>query len=122
VAFDAARPMVRVLHDVSLRGMQVAADLALLRAPTQVKLPDRYLFWDLYGDVAALHGKWKMVGQISNHHGKFDKAVREAEGAKFALYNLDEDLGETIDVSEKFPEVYRDLKSRHLDWLRQFAQ
>jgi arylsulfatase A-like enzyme len=96
--------------------------LPLLRAPTQMKLPDRYLFWDLYGDVAALHGKWKMVGQISNHHGKFDKAVREAEGAKFALYNLDEDLGETIDVSEKFPEVYRDLKSRHLDWLRQFAQ
>ena len=63
-----------------------------------------------------------MVGQISNHHGKFANAVHEAEGTKFALYNLDEDLGETTDVSETFPEIYRDLKIRHLDWLRQFAQ
>ena len=96
--------------------------LPLLRAPTQVKLPDRYLFWDLYGDVAALHGKWKMVGQISNHHGKFANAVREAEGAKFALYNLEADIGEQTDLSEKVPEIYRDLKTRHLEWLRQFAK
>lgn len=96
--------------------------LPLLRAPTQVKLPDRYLFWDLYGDIAALHGKWKMVGKISNHHGKFDKAVSEAEGAKFALYNLEEDIAETTDLSDKFPEIYHDLKTRHLEWLRQFAK
>jgi arylsulfatase A-like enzyme len=96
--------------------------LPLLRAPTQVKPPDRYLFWDLYGDVAALHGPWKMVGQIPNHHGKFANAVRDAEGAKFALYNLEQDIGEKTDVSEKFPEIYRDLKTRHLQWLRQFAE
>ena len=96
--------------------------LPLLRAPTKVKLPDRYLFWDLYGDVAALHGKWKMVGQISNHHGKFANAVREAEGAKFALYNLEADIGEQTDLSEKVPEIYRDLKTRHLEWLRQFSK
>src|SRR5258706_4268197 len=29
-----------------------------LRAPTTVKLPDRYLLWDLYGQVGALHGSW----------------------------------------------------------------
>ena len=95
--------------------------LPLLRDPAHVKLPDRYLFWDLYGDVAALHGKWKMVGQISNHHGKFDKAAQEAEVTKFELYNLEQDIGETTDVSEKFPEIYLDLKTRHLQWLRQFA-
>jgi arylsulfatase A-like enzyme len=95
--------------------------LPLLRDPSHVNLPDRYLFWDLYGDVAALHGKWKMVGQISNHHGKFDKAAQEAEAAEFELYNLAEDLSETTDVADKFPEVYADLKARHLQWLRQFA-
>jgi arylsulfatase A-like enzyme len=95
--------------------------LPLLRDPTHGKLPDRYLFWDLYGDVAALHGKWKMVGQISNHHGKFDKAAEEAERTTFELYDLDADLGETTDVADKYPEVYRDLKTRHLQWLRQFA-
>jgi arylsulfatase A-like enzyme len=95
--------------------------LPLLRDPGNRKLPDRYLFWDLYGDVAAIHGSWKMVGQISNHHGKFDKAAQEAEGAKFELYNLDDDLSESTDVADKYPEIYRDLKTRHLAWLRQFA-
>jgi arylsulfatase A-like enzyme len=95
--------------------------LPLVRAPKEVKLPDRYLFWDLYGDVAALHGKWKMVGQISNHHGKFDKAAEEAAAAKFELYNLEEDLGETTNVADRYPDIYRDLKMRHLQWLRQFA-
>src|SRR6185369_14877349 len=95
--------------------------LPLLRDSSHVKLPDRYLFWDLYGDVAALHGSWKMVGHISNHHGKFDKAAQEAETTDFELYNLAEDLGETTDVAEKNPEIYRDLKTRHLNWLRQFV-
>jgi arylsulfatase A len=95
--------------------------LPLLRDPKHGKLPDRYLYWDLYGDVAALHGKWKMVGQISNHHGKFDKAADEVEHAKFELYDLEADLGETTDMADKFPDVYRDLKTRHLQWLRKFA-
>jgi arylsulfatase A-like enzyme len=93
-----------------------------LRSGGTTALPDRYLFWDLYGDIAALHGPWKMVGQISNHHGKFDLAVQEASQAKFALYNLDEDLAEQHDVSAKHPEIYRDLADRHLTWLRQFAR
>jgi len=93
-----------------------------LRSGGKTALPDRYLFWDLYGQVGALHGKWKMVGEISNHHGKFDEAVREAEQKRFALYNLAEDLGEKSDVAEKFPGIYDDLKSRHLGWLKQFAE
>jgi arylsulfatase A-like enzyme len=95
--------------------------LPLLRDPAKGKLADRYLFWDLYGDVAVLHDKWKMVGHISNHHGKFAKAAEESAGTKFELYNLDEDLGETTDVADRYPEIYRDLKTRHLEWLRQFA-
>ena len=117
---DAAGVQVPATNgDYPVRGTSL---LPLLRSGGQAKLPDRYLFWDLYGDIAALHGPWKMVGQISNHHGKFDKAVRETESAKFALYNLDEDIGEKTDVAEKFPEIYRDLKARHLEWLRQFAK
>jgi arylsulfatase A-like enzyme len=87
----------------------------------KVPLPDRYLFWDLYGDCGALHGPWKLVGEISNHHGHFDRAAKEAEAKKFELYNLGRDLGEKNDISAQFPDIYRDLKQRHLDWLRQFA-
>ncbi|MDQ3623826.1 MAG: sulfatase-like hydrolase/transferase [Verrucomicrobiota bacterium] len=96
--------------------------LPLLRAGGKAELPDRYLFWDLYGKVGALHGPWKMVGEISNHRGRFDRAVADAEKATFELYNLAEDLGETSNVAAKFPEIYGDLKARHLEWLRQFAK
>jgi len=93
-----------------------------LRSPGKTSLPDRYLFWDLYGQVGAVHGRWKMVGEISNHHGKFDQAVQDSKSAKFALFNLSDDLGEKTDVSAKFPEIYSDLKNRHLDWLKRFAE
>jgi arylsulfatase A-like enzyme len=93
-----------------------------LRSGGTMPLPDRYLFWDLYGDVAALHGPWKLVGAIDNHRGRFDRAVRDAEAATFELYNLDDDLGEQTNLVDKHPEVYRNLKTRHLEWLRQFAE
>ena len=102
-----------------LRGVSL---MPLLRSGGKKALPDRYLFWDLYGDCGALHGKWKMVGEIDNHHGRFDKAAEDAASAKFALYNLADDIGEKNDLSEKHPEIYRDLKARHLEWLRAFAE
>ena len=55
------------VHGVSL--------LPHLRSGGTEALPDRYLFWDLYGKMAAVHGRWKIVGEIPNHHGKFEKAV-----------------------------------------------
>jgi len=93
-----------------------------LRSGGKASLPDRYLFWDLYGQVGALHGNWKMVGEISNHHGQFDQAARESKATAFELYDLANDLGETKDVADQFPEIYRDLKTRHVDWLKQIAQ
>ena len=66
-------------------------------------------------------GKWKLAGEIGNHHGRFAEAVREAENAKFALYDLEQDIGEKNDLSAKHPDIYADLKKRHLEWLRQFA-
>ncbi len=92
-----------------------------LRSGGEVPLSDRYLFWDLYGKEAALHGPWKMVGEITNHHGKFDQAAADASQATFELYNVDDDPGETTNVAEDHPEIYRDLKSRHQAWLRSTA-
>ena len=48
-------------------------------------LPDRSLFWDLWGKLAAFHGGWKLVGQIDNHRGRFAAAVPQIEAAQFAL-------------------------------------
>ena len=102
------------VHGVSL--------LPHARSKGATPLPDRYLFWDLYGQCGALHGKWKLVGEIGNHHGKFGNAVAMAEKTKFELYDLESDLGEKRDLAAERPEIYADLKKRHLDWLRQFAR
>ncbi len=93
-----------------------------LKSGGKVPLPDRYLFWDLYGAVGALHGPWKLVGEISNHHGNFAKAATEASTAKFELYNLKADPAEKTDLAAQQPDVYADLKRRHLEWLRAFAR
>ena len=98
-----------------------SASSPMLRSGAEVELPDRYLFWDLYGQCGAAHGPWKLVGEIANHHGHFGPAADEAEKTQFALYNLDRDLGEKDDLSARFPDIYRDLKRRHVEWLRGFA-
>ncbi|MDO8539885.1 MAG: sulfatase-like hydrolase/transferase [Opitutaceae bacterium] len=102
------------VHGVSL--------LPHAKSKAQSPLPERYLFWDLYGDVGAVHGKWKLVGDIGNHSGDFARAVAETEKAQFELYNLDEDIGEKNNLAARFPDIYADLKQRHLEWLRQFAR
>lgn len=99
-----------------------ASLLPIARSAGRESLPDRHLFWDLYGACGALHGDWKLVGEIGNHHGRFDRAAEAAAKAKFELYNLREDISESRDVSAEFPEIYRDLKERHLQWLREVAR
>jgi arylsulfatase A-like enzyme len=101
-----------------LRGTSL---LAHAKSSGQVPLPDRYLFWDLYGDCGALHGPWKLVGEISNHRGRFNEAATEAEKTKFELYNLKSDPTESTNLADRHPEIYRDLKDRHAAWLRAAA-
>lgn len=81
-------------------------------------LPDRYLFWDLYGASAALRGPWKIVAHLGNHNGQFDKAAVTAEAAHFELFNLDSDLSEKRDLAASYPEIYTDLKNRLVTWLK----
>jgi len=104
--------------DYSVHGVSL---LPHVRAGGKTALPDRYLFWDLYGACGAAHGKWKLVGEIGNHHGRFGPAADEAEKTPFALYDLEADLGEKQDLSAQFPDIYKDLKARHVQWLRSFA-
>lgn len=102
-----------------LRGVSL---LPHAKSAGRIPLPDRYLFWDLYGDCGALHGPWKLVGQISNHHGNFARATEEAAKTKFELYNLQDDLGEKNNLADQRPEIYADLKQRHLEWIRAFVK
>ena len=80
-------------------------------------LPDRTLFWDLWGNQAAIHGPWKIVGDSGNHNGKFDKATACAKAFDYMLVNLENDLGETTDLKAMHPAIYKDLKKQFVNWL-----
>lgn len=82
-------------------------------------LTDRFLFWDLYGKMAALRGDWKIVTEIENHHGKFAEAIPDIEAAQFELFNLRQDVGENSDLSGTHPEKTEELKLALLKWFRQ---
>ena len=85
-------------------------------------MPDRYLFWDLFGKMAAVHGSWKLVGEISNHHGKFAAALPRIQQTQFELYDLSTDLGEKKNLASERPAIYQDLKDRYHSWFKQATQ
>ncbi len=91
--------------------------LAHITSGGATPLTDRYLFWDLYGASAAIHGPWKIVAHLGNHNGKFDKAAVSAKAAQFELFNLDSDFSEKRDLASSHPEIYSDLKERFVAWL-----
>ncbi len=88
-----------------------------LRSGANTALPDRYLFWDLYGREAALHGAWKLVGELPNHRADFRRAVADATKADFELFNIEMDPSEKFNLAAEHPDVYADLKRRHVEWL-----
>lgn len=82
-------------------------------------LPERTLFWDLFGKMAAVHGSWKIVGTIDNHHGKWDQALAQIERTSFELYDLSRDIGEQHNVAAQHPEIAAELKQRYVAWFRE---
>jgi arylsulfatase A-like enzyme len=89
-----------------------------LKSGGQQPLPDRYLFWDLFGKLAAIHGDWKIVATIDNHHGKWEQAAAKIAETNFELYNLATDPGEKQNVAADHPRIYNDLKQRYLAWFQ----
>ncbi len=102
------------VHGVSLLGH--------LRSGGKASLPDRYLFWDLWGKLAAYHDGWKLVGQIDNHRGRFAAAVSQIEAAQFELYYLPEDIGERHDLAKEKPAVSAEMKRRLIAWFKASTQ
>ena len=110
----AAIAIPRTNGGFALRGQSL---LSHLRSGARIGLSDRYLFWDLYGKQAALHGAWKLVGELPNHRGDLRRARADAAKADFELYNLKTDPSEQRNLAAKHPDIYTDLKHRHVDWL-----
>lgn len=65
-------------------------------------LPKRDVFWRMREHWAVRRGPWKLVGADEN----------------FQLFNLDEDIGESEDVSAQNPELVKDLLASLKAWER----
>jgi arylsulfatase A-like enzyme len=86
------RPQNRQLDGVSLLPMMKGED----------KLSDRFLFWREGDQLAVREGAWKLVVHRSGR----------------GLYNLDDDLGETRDLSSMYPERVAAMRKEFEAWCR----
>lgn len=111
----AGKPILERNGPGEVRGISL---LAHLRSGGKTPLPDRYLFWEHSGRMAVVYKHWKLVGEISNPHGKYQKYLPQVEQCQFALYNLDTDPAEKTDIARRHPEVYADLKKQYVNWWR----
>ena len=70
------------------------------------KMPQRTLFWRMGNGMAVREGKWKLVNQAGP-----DNPRRE-----YMLFDLHNDLGETMNLAAQRPAVVSKLKAKFEEW------
>ncbi|MBW8351378.1 sulfatase-like hydrolase/transferase [Bacillus sp. IITD106] len=74
--------------------------------------PHDHLFWEYSGQLAIRKGNWKLVLD-----GKLDFSRKQADTVH--LSNLDHDPGERENLSEKHPEIVKELKENIEKWKKE---
>jgi len=97
-------------------------------AAVGVKLPKNRIF-DGKNILPALEGKTERIHDfICWNSGDGDWAIRRGDWklvgikAKVELFNLKNDLGETVDLAKKHPEKIQELKKVYNRWLDEMAE
>ena len=67
----------------------------------QTPVPERTLFWKMDDEIAVRQGPWKLL-KLGDHPSE--------------LYNLDQDLGESIDVSRENLGFVNEFYSKYVEW------
>jgi arylsulfatase A-like enzyme len=75
------------------------------------KLPPRTLFWGVKKEIAIRKGPWKLIADKPS-------APLPANPGNSRLYNLDQDIGETRDISEAHPELAKKMLKELSAWYR----
>ncbi|HUV66222.1 MAG TPA: sulfatase-like hydrolase/transferase [Sedimentisphaerales bacterium] len=84
----------------------------------KIPLPERTIFWELTGKVAARRGKWKIVGSIENPRGRWERIADELSDTDLELYDLESDISESQNLRENFQEQYASLKEELISFFR----
>ncbi|WP_319501884.1 sulfatase-like hydrolase/transferase [uncultured Draconibacterium sp.] len=108
------------LPDVILDGQSIIP-LIETGSMNRVK-PLTWAFYDAINErmVAMRTNDWKIMcrlksdtSYVENFHNIYDgneRMINEAELTDFVLYNMNEDISESTDVSEKYPEKFEEMK------------
>lgn len=88
-------------------------DLVPLLTGTNRKLHHETLIWDTNQETAVRQGNWKLRTATKDNHAQYEMV--ELELGEF-LYDLEKDPGETTNLIEEHPEIYRKLKQEYRDW------
>jgi arylsulfatase len=75
----------------------------------EIRTPQDYLGWELFGNRALRQGKWKLLWIASKDKNK---------KSRWELYDLEKDPGESKDLSKECPEKYRELLSLWDDYVK----
>ncbi len=72
-------------------------------------LPERDLCWEMNDQTAIRRGKWKLVlkGRLVEH---------EEPPCEVHLANLEDDMGEEINLADQYPELVSELTGAALNW------
>jgi len=74
-----------------------------------------FLVWDNGAQTAVRQGKWKLRTASLGAKGNSDYEMVEMQYGDY-LYDLDTDIGEQVNLAEKFPEKLAELKAIHKAW------
>jgi arylsulfatase A-like enzyme len=86
--------------------------------------PHETLYWRFGDQMAIRRGDWKLVRYDANADAAGAKSNRESRAGvtPLRLYNLAQDLGESQDLSEHFPETVSALNRAWQEWDAQLAK
>ena len=83
----------------------------------------RNLFWQFNQSYAVRSGKWKLTKTaVSSRQPTSGVIDRRKDANKLGLYNLEDDPGESKDLSQSHPEIKQRLEKLYQSWFKERAK
>jgi len=109
----AGLPAMKTNGGYPLRGVSL---LPHIRSKALSPLPDRTIFFEITGRVAARKGKYKLVGEVESSRADWKSTAAQLRNKDLELYDLSADIGEKRNLKDSLPDVYRSMKQEMIDY------
>jgi len=106
-------PTICSMTGIEQQGYIDGKDLSPLLSGSSTAIGHDTLVWDTGLEVAVRSGNWKMHIAEKDGHAKYEMV--DLELGEF-LYDLETDPGETTNLKNQYPDVFKSLKKIHTEW------